>query len=113
MTSAPLPPEFADLRPFVTRWAVASIAARHECRLGCSEAERRHFYETCAPRLESMVDYLNRFDLQTLPESATVLLRLALSLCQVALAIENNGSAEAEHALSARMLKLSKELDHF
>jgi hypothetical protein len=110
---APLPAQFSDLDRFVAQWGRSSIGARHAQRLSSSLAERQAFYDAAQVRLQEMLEFLNRFDLDRLPPEATVLLQLALSLMQVALAIENNGNgvAEAKHALSAHKVKIVKELD--
>ena len=82
-----LPADFTDLEPF-TQWSLETEAERYTKRLSSSMDELQAFYDTAFPRLEAAIDYLDRFDLDALPEDATRLLWLCYSLVNVSFPVE-------------------------
>jgi len=82
-----LPADFTDLEPF-TQWSLETEAERYAKRLSSSMDELQAFYDTAFPRLEAAIDYLDRFDLDALPEEATRLLWLCYSLVNASFPVE-------------------------
>ncbi len=82
-----LPPEFADLEPFAG-WCLATEAERFGKRLKSSMDEMQAFYDAAFPRLDDMLGYLDKFDLNALPEDAGRLLTLSYSLVNVSFPVE-------------------------
>ena len=82
-----LPPDFADLEPF-SGWALQTEAERYAKRLSSTMDELQSFYDSAFPRLGAALDYLDRFDLDALPEEATRLLWLCYSLVNVSFPVE-------------------------
>jgi hypothetical protein len=82
-----LPSEFADLEPFAD-WCLATEAERYAKRLATSMDEMQAFYDAAFPRLEEAYAYLNRFDLDALPDDASHLLWLCYSLINVSFPVE-------------------------
>ena len=112
MTATRLPKAFADLEPFVDGWAIATMKARHARRISSTAEERRAFYQAMLPRLNAVTEYLNGFPLHAMPEDAATLMRLALSLSEVALTQEiYSDKYEAVHAQSSRLANISGEMD--
>jgi hypothetical protein len=87
-TQCLLPPDFADLEPFVAHWALAGEAQRMHARWSGNMEEMTGFYNTMAPRIESILDYLDTFGPAELPPAEQRLLNLAFSLVEVANAVE-------------------------
>ncbi len=87
-TSGNLPDQFKDLEPFVGAWALARAAERHRKRLSSEMAEIEAFYQAMLPRMDAIIDYLNQFSIDALPEEAKRLFYLTLSLAEVAPAVE-------------------------
>ena len=85
-----LPEPFHDLEPF-SGWALAKESERTGKRLASTMAEIRAFYDAVLPRLEPIVQYLNQFPLDRMPEDAQRLLYLTLSLVEIASAVELYG----------------------
>lgn len=75
-----LPDAFRDLEPYVALWALPTRQERYDMRLSKTIDELATFYDAIAPRAEEAIDYLNRFDLNELPEDATRLLHLLYSM---------------------------------
>jgi hypothetical protein len=88
VSTALLPPEFADLEPFAATWCLATEPERWARRLASSMDEMQAFYDACFPRAEAAIQHCDRFDLDALPEDATRLLQLLYSLALVSYPIE-------------------------
>jgi hypothetical protein len=82
-----LPAEFADLQPFAD-WSLETEAERYAKRLASTMDELQAFYDCAFPRLEDAMAYLDRLDIDALPEEATALLRLCYSLVNASFPVE-------------------------
>jgi hypothetical protein len=87
MSDSPLPQEFSDLEPFVADWALPTRAQRYQARLSKPYDELVSFYDAVAPRAEEAVEYLNKLDIDALPDDATRLMHLLYSLILVSYAV--------------------------
>lgn len=80
-----LPPGFEDLERFVAAgWALPREHARWARRVSSTVAEVKDFYETMLPRMDAIVQYLDRNSLENVPEADRPLLYLALAFMDVA-----------------------------
>ncbi|MFL6206628.1 MAG: hypothetical protein ACJ739_14905 [Acidimicrobiales bacterium] len=84
---ATLPPDFADLEPFVD-WSLETEAERYAKRLASTMDELQAFYDAAFPRLEDAMAHLDALDLGALPEDATRLLWLCYSLVNASFPVE-------------------------
>jgi len=82
-----LPTEFADLEPFA-EWSLRTEAERYAKRLAATMDQLQAFYDAVFPRLESILDYLDRLELHALPDDATRLLWLTYSLVNASFPVE-------------------------
>ena len=82
-----LPAEFSDLEPFAC-WSLATEAERYAKRLASTLDELQAFYDAAFPRLDEILDYLDRFDLATLPDEVARLLWLSYALVNVSFPVE-------------------------
>jgi hypothetical protein len=87
MPGLTLPHEFSDLQPFVADWALPTRAQRYEARLSKPYDELVRFYDAVAPRAEEAVEYLNKLDIEALPDDAATLMHLLYSLILVSYAV--------------------------
>ena len=94
MSTALLPPAFADLEPFAATWCLATEPERWERRLASSFEDLQAFYDACFPRAEEALAHCDQFELHALPPEATNLLRMLHSLALVSYAIEVWGQQE-------------------
>jgi hypothetical protein len=83
-----LPAGFEDLEGFAGSWALASERERNRQRLSSSMAEIQTLYDALLPRMDEIIDYLNRQPLNNMPEDAKRLFHLSLSLAEIAPAVE-------------------------
>ncbi len=83
-----LPPDFADLERFVADWVLPDALARMAKRLSSSMDEIKAFYAAMLPRGEAALAYLRDYELGAMPPEAASLLKLMLSLAEVAPAVE-------------------------
>lgn len=89
MTDQPmLPKQFADLEPFARVWALPSGGERYARRLASSMDELEDFYDAIFPRAEEIMSYLDRFELDDLPDDALNLLRLMYALSTVSASVD-------------------------
>jgi hypothetical protein len=84
----PLPDAFCDLDRFVGRWSLPTQNQREAARRATTAEDRKEFYDAAVPRLAAIIDYLNRFPLDSMPEDARRLLHLALSVTEIAPSVE-------------------------
>ncbi len=82
-----LPEAFKDLEPFA-HWAIPTEPGRMAARETGTLEELQVFYDAMMQRFPAIVEYLNRFPLDRMPEPAERLLQMALSLNEVSLAVE-------------------------
>lgn len=93
-----LPSGFAELEPFVERWALHTTAERAARRTASTYEERETFFGAASPHLDAALAYL---DARPLGEFAPVdqrLMNLMLALAHVALAVEIQGPDEEKSA---------------
>jgi hypothetical protein len=87
MSSSTLPQGFSDLQPFVADWALPTRAQRYEARLSKPFDELVRFYDAVSPRAEDAIAYLDRLDIDALPDDATRLMHLLYSMILVSYAV--------------------------
>lgn len=104
MSAHRLPESFGDLEQFAACWALPTENERHSQRLTSTMAELRGFYDAILPRIDAILAYLNDFPLDRLPAEAQALLRLSLSLAEVAPAVELFGQPEVPDGYDSRRI---------
>jgi hypothetical protein len=94
-----LPKHFEDLEPFAD-WALASEVSRSRKRWSSSMEDITRFYDAMTGRLVAAIEHLDRFDIDALPEPEDRLMSLALSLAEIANAVEIYGQPGVPNAFS-------------
>ena len=79
-----LPERFAALQPFVERWALATERDRYHRLHSVGLDELRSFYEAVLPRLDEILDHLDRWSVQALPAAERTLFDLAMTFSETA-----------------------------
>jgi hypothetical protein len=108
-TSAVLPAPFVGLEPFA-HWALATEWERFMARESSSREELQMFYDAMMPRMAAIVEYLNRFPLDRMPEDALRLLRMALSVVEVSIATELYRQPNAYNGFDRARLQIEDHL---
>ena len=62
-----LPEPFAELEPFVARWALPEEAQRRAVRVSGQMKDIQEFYDAMFRRLDDILSYLNMYELNKLP----------------------------------------------
>jgi hypothetical protein len=101
MSESSLPEGFAELERFVADWSLGGESARNEKRLASSLAELREFYAAMIRHMEAILEHLSRLRVDDLPEPERRLFQLALSLMEVAPAVENYAAPDVPDAIAA------------
>lgn len=105
-----LPNQFKNLEQF-SGWILKNDRARNLKRLASSMPDIRKFYDAMLPQLDSIMEYLNQFPLDGMPEEAQNLCYLTLSLAEVTPAVENFGQPTVPDAFdSTRLVRLNHDL---
>ena len=88
MTSQ-LPEAFTALQDFAAKWVLATEKERrHERMANSTQAELQALYDAVYPRLDEIIEYLNGFPVNDMPEAENNLMLLLLSYVEVSPAIE-------------------------
>ena len=93
-TEPSLPAGYADLESFVPLWSLPTEPERHARRKASTMDEIQAFYDAMLARIDEILAYLDTFPLDGLPEAETRLFNLALSLAEIAPAVEFFGQPE-------------------
>jgi hypothetical protein len=86
--AAKLPAGFAELEPFVGNWALATETERYAKRCNSSMDAIQRFYDVMFPRAAEILDHLDGYSLDDLPDEALNLLRLMYSFVCISIAVE-------------------------
>ena len=108
-SSAVLPAPFVGLEPFA-HWALATEWERFMARESSSREDLQMFYDAMMPRMAAIVEYLNRYPLDRMPDDAMRLLRMALSVVEVSIAIELYRQPNAYNGFDRARLKVAEHL---
>jgi hypothetical protein len=79
-----LPEAFADLTPLLEQWRLPDQRARMRTLADVGMAELRAFHDAMLPRVDAIVEHLDRFDTGELPGPEQALFELALTFAEVA-----------------------------
>ena len=90
MPNALLPEQFKDLEKWID-WSLETEDERSDRRQASTMEDIKAFYDAMLARMEEVLPYLEQFSLDALPEDATRLFYLTLSLAEVAPAVEQFG----------------------
>ncbi|HEY6330784.1 MAG TPA: hypothetical protein VI756_15740 [Blastocatellia bacterium] len=106
MTARILPEQFQDLTSYASVWALPTEAARNKARRESRMEDLTGFYNAMLPRMDEIIQYLNRFGLDEMPEDVLRLFRIALSFMEVSLSVELTGTPDEAVAFEADRLRM-------
>lgn len=108
MTQITLPEQFKDLQRLAD-WGLPTESERHARRLASRFDELRDYYNTLLPRLETVVNHLNGFPLDKMPEPEKRLLYMGLMFIEAAVAVEMFKDPDIPGGLPAEQLEILSE----
>ena len=111
MNEAMLPQGFASLEPLVADWVLADTRARIEKRRTSTIEQIRAFYDAMLPMADGALDYLRDFTLGALPPEGERLLKLMLSLAEIAPAIEWYNAPEVYDGFDLTRLRFPVQIN--
>ena len=76
-------PDFNELQPWIDSWGLPSARERLHRRVDSELREMQAFYDAVSPRLEEIIEYLNQFPVDDIPEDDMKLAWMVLGLCEV------------------------------
>ena len=80
--SQKLPAQFSALESFCPKWLHATEAQRNEVRINSSMDELKELYDAVLPKFEDIIQYLNGFPVDDLPEQEENLLNMMFSFAE-------------------------------
>lgn len=83
-----LPDTFTDLDPFVEEWALPTETQRYAKRCNTAMEDIQAFYDAIFPRSAEILDFLDGYSLDDLPEECLTLLHLVYSLVCISIPVE-------------------------
>lgn len=97
-------PSTAGLDPFLPGWGLATSHERLVKRANSSMEEMRAFYDAMMPQLEEIIDYLNQFPLNAIPDADMPLANAALAMCEVDNAVNKWNSPTLDSGIDIRSM---------
>lgn len=76
-------PDFSDLSRFIDNWGLDSAHDRLKKRSTVDLTELNAFYDAVTPRLEEIIEFLNQFPVNEIPEQFKPIAYMALAICEV------------------------------
>ena len=76
-------PDFSDLKEFIDEWGNADAHHRLNKRSNADFSDIKKFYDAVVPRLEEIIEFLNRFHVNDIPEQFKPLAYMALAACEI------------------------------
>ena len=76
-------PDFGDLDKYINDWALRTDEERLNKRMTSTLAELQEFHAAVNPRLEEIVEFLNQFQVDQLPEEYQYLANFAFMAIEV------------------------------
>ena len=102
------PPEFAALQRYIDTWGLPTIEQRTGRRLQSTLAELREFHDAVLPHLPAIIEFLNRFPVENIPQEFQPLAWTALSMIEVDDSINKWRSVTLDDALDPRRFTFKK-----
>jgi hypothetical protein len=90
MPKSLLPAPFEELEQWMA-WSLATERERSAKRQASTMAEITAFYDAMLAQMDEVLRYVDQFPMNALPEDATRLFYLTLSLAEVSFAVEQYG----------------------
>lgn len=81
-------PDTSVLQPFIDKWGHETAHARLTERMTSSMEELEAFYAAILPRLKEIIDFLNQYPIDDIPEDYRPLAYTTLAVCEVEDAIK-------------------------
>lgn len=105
-----LPAGFEALEPFCADWVREDVEARMRQRQGSQMADIKRFYDAILPRGAEALEYLKQFKLGELPPEGENLLKLMLSLAEVAPAVEWYNDPNVKDGFPVQRIKFLRKI---
>lgn len=76
-------PDFSDLEKFIKEWGDVDAHSRLRKRSSAEFSDIKAFYDVIVPHLEEIIEFLNQFPIDDIPEQYQPLAFMALSACEI------------------------------
>lgn len=83
-----IPAEYAELQPFVAKWARSTEDQRAAERRSATPSELQSFYDAMVPHLPGLLELMDRYPLGKIEGEDRVLFHLLMSLTEIAPHVE-------------------------
>lgn len=110
--STNLPEQFLDFAPYV-KWIHPTMEGRLELRLASTYDEMKELYDVMLPRIEEVLEFLDRYELGKIPEDAENLLYLSYSFLNSVSCVEYYHSTRIPMGIEHERLVMCDPSDFF
>lgn len=101
-------PDFSALQRYVATWALPTMQERRNRRLMSTLDELKEFHAAMLPHLEPIIEFLNQFPVDDIPQEHRPLAWLTLAMCEVDDPVCKWRSVTLDEALDPRKFTLKK-----
>ena len=74
---------FSGLQSFAEQWGLENAEARLKQRANAEFSELKEFYDAVSPQLDEIIQYLNQYPVDEIPDADKPLAYMALALCEL------------------------------
>lgn len=106
-------PDFSDLQEFMDEWGYADAHQRLNKRSNAEFSDIKKFYDAVVLRLEEIIEFLNRFPVDDIPEEFKPLAYMVLAACEVDDPVNIWHSSELTHQSNAKDWRVKKSYYDF
>ena len=102
------PAQLQVLDPYVAQWGLPTLQQRREKRLRSTLEELREFHDAMLPHLEAVIEFLNQFPPDRIPDEHRALGYAALAMCEVDDPVNKWRSVTLTEALDPRHFRIKR-----
>ena len=101
-------PDFTDLQEFIGEWGHADAHQRLNKRSNADFSDMKRFYDAVVPRLGEIIEFLNGFPVDDIPEEHQALAWMVLAACEIDDPVNIWNSSELTYNSNAKDWRVKK-----
>ncbi len=106
-------PDFSELQEYINDWGHADAHQRLNKRTNADFSDLKKFYDAVVPRLGEIIEFLNQFPVDDIPEEFGPLAYMALAACEVDDPVNVWQSSELTYQSNAKNWRVKKSYYDF
>lgn len=102
-------PDFTDLTEFMDEWGYADAHQRLNKRSNADFSSIKRFYDAVVPLLEEIIEFLNQFPVDDIPEEFKPLAYMTLAACETDDPVNVWNSSELTYISNSKDWRVKKD----